>query len=290
MSGLRRARRLALLAALLIGGLLVETLSFWWIGARGRERAVRTWARLVLRACGVRLRLGAAPGAVRPDRLPGGCMLVANHVSWLDIVAIDAAAPSEFVAKAEIRRWPLVGLLCRLAGTHFIERHRRHAVRDVVGQLAAALRAGRRVAVFPEGTTNDGATLLRFHANLLQAAIDANAPVVPVALRYGDAGGVPAQAVRYVDGVTFGQSLWRILAEPAIEARVVAMAPLDSASAPTRHALARQAEAAIGQAIGLPDTSSHAIEPPGTSGQAIGPPGASSRTIGSSDAPAGPDR
>lgn len=255
MSAARRARRLALLAMLLVGGLLVEVSLFWWIGAGGRERAVRAWARLVLRACGVRLGLEAAPGAVRPDRLPGGCMLVANHVSWLDIVAIDAAAPAEFVAKAEIRRWPLVGLLCRLAGTHFIERHRRHAVRDVIGQLAAALRAGRRVAVFPEGTTGDGTALLRFHANLLQAAIDAGAPVVPVALRYGDAGGVPARAVRYVDGVTFGQSLWRILAEPSIQARVVAMAPLAPASAATRHALARRAEAAIGQAIGSRATS-----------------------------------
>jgi 1-acyl-sn-glycerol-3-phosphate acyltransferase len=229
---------------LLLGGIATELLVFPWVSVARRRRIQQGWSRWLLGACGVRIEPPS-------DVPPGACLLVANHRSWLDIFVIAAVMPAQFVAKAEIRGWPLVGPLCALAGTHFIERHRRHAVRDVVGRLVTALRDGHRVAVFPEGTTGDGVALLRFHANLVQAAVDAPVPVVPVALRYLDAAGAPSQAVLFVGQTTFGQSVWQVAAEPRTTAQLMlapAIAPEPSA---TRHALTRRAEAAIADALGL---------------------------------------
>ena len=254
------------MVALLLGGLLYQIVAFGSIGARGRERAIRRWSRLLLGAAGVRVRIepmacdpapcsapvagSAASGARQaPPLAPAGSLIVANHVSWLDIFVIDALAPAEFVAKAEIRDWPVIGALVARAGTHFIERHRRHAVRGAIERMAHALRDGRRVAVFPEGAVGDGATLLRFHANLLQAAIEAGAPVVPVALRYLDAAGGASRAVSYVGGTTFVQSLWRIIGEPVTVVRAAVLAPIAPGPAVARHALARYAEQAIGEAL-----------------------------------------
>ena len=118
---------------------------------------------------------------------PGATLLLANHISWLDIVAIHAVAPqARFVSKADVLAWPLLGWLIKGAGTLFIERERKRDALRVLHQVAEALKAGDTVAVFPEGTTGDGATLLPFHANLLQAAIATGTPVQRVALRYSD--------------------------------------------------------------------------------------------------------
>src|SRR3569832_1870289 len=115
-------------------------------------------------------------------------LLVANHISWLDILVVHAARHCRFVSKSEVKRWPLIGTLATGANTLNIEREsRRDAVR-VVHHMAEALRAGDVLAVFPEGTTSDGRALLPFHANLIQAAISAAAPVLPVALSFMDKG------------------------------------------------------------------------------------------------------
>jgi 1-acyl-sn-glycerol-3-phosphate acyltransferase len=111
-------------------------------------------------------------------------MIVANHVSWVDIFAINAVVPVRFVAKAQVRRWPLVGWLSARAGTIFIDRGRRQDTLRVNALISQALRAGELFAVFPEGTTSDGSTLLKFHSSLLEPALEAGAAVQPVALRY----------------------------------------------------------------------------------------------------------
>ena len=114
---------------------------------------------------------------------PGATLLVANHISWLDIAAIHAAVPhARFVSKADVLQWPLLGWLIRNAGTLFIERERKRDALRVVHAMAEALQSGQTVAVFPEGTTGDGATLLPFHANLLQSAIASGTPMPPLPL------------------------------------------------------------------------------------------------------------
>ena len=140
----------------------------------------------------------------------GPALMVANHISWLDISVIHAARHCRFVSKSDIRDWPLLGTLATGAGTLYIERSSRKDALRMVKDMADAMKEGDVVAVFPEGTTSDGLQLLPFHANLIQAAISANAPVLPTALRYVDArSGQTSQAVSFVGDESLVDSLWR---------------------------------------------------------------------------------
>lgn len=243
MIALRTLWRLVLVVLLLLSGLLIEVLVFPAIGIGLREACIRHWSRLLLWALGLRVRVsGTVP--------TGACLIAANHVSWLDIMVINAQRPAQFVAKSEIRDWPLVGLLVARAGTHFIERARRHAVHAVIQELTRALREGRAVGVFPEGTTNDGLSLKPFHANLLQAALDAPAPVVPLAIRYRDGQGRMSDAIDYVGDITFVDSMWRILRAGGLCAHLEWSDGITPVG--TRHDLAHACENAISLALGQP--------------------------------------
>ncbi len=144
-------------------------------------------------------------------------LLAANHISWLDITALHAARYCRFVSKADVKRWPLIGTLAAGVGTLFIERESRRDAMRVVHHMTESLRAGDVLAVFPEGTTSDGVKLLPFHANLLQAAIAADAPVMPVALRFVDtATGERSAAPCYIGDDTLMGSVWRTLTAPGI--------------------------------------------------------------------------
>ncbi|WP_412556693.1 lysophospholipid acyltransferase family protein [Xylophilus sp. GOD-11R] len=175
-----------------------------------REACTEQWAAGMLRILNIGLR-------VEGERPAGGPLLiVANHTSWLDILAVQAARRSRFIAKAEIRSWPLIGVVSDAAGTLFIERASRRDALRTVHRTAEALASGDIVAVFPEGTTGDGTKLLPFHANMLQAAISVGAPALPVGIHYVDAAtGRPSSVATYVGDDTLMASLWRTLrAEP----------------------------------------------------------------------------
>ena len=146
---------------------------------------------------------------------------VANHLSWLDILVMNAVAPSRFVSKAEVRQWPLIGTLTVGAGTLLIEREKRRDAMRVVHHMAESLQAGDAVAVFPEGTTSNGEALLPFHANLLQAAVVTDAPVQPWALRYRHARtGQPHHAPLFVGDTTLAASLLSTLLASDLVAEV----------------------------------------------------------------------
>jgi 1-acyl-sn-glycerol-3-phosphate acyltransferase len=148
-------------------------------------------------------------------------LLVANHISWLDIVVMHAARYCRFVSKADVRRWPLIGILATGGGTIYIERNSRRDALRVVHRMAESLKRGEVVAVFPEGTTSDGVDLLPFHGNLIQAAISADVPVQPVALRFVDrVTGRDSPGPLYLGDDTLLASLWRTLAGPPFEAHV----------------------------------------------------------------------
>ncbi|MDR7150281.1 1-acyl-sn-glycerol-3-phosphate acyltransferase [Hydrogenophaga palleronii] len=167
---------------------------------------LREWTRQMLRILQVELVVQGAP----PDR--GPLLQLANHMSWLDILVMNAAHPTRFVSKADARHWPLLGTLVTAAGTLYIERENRRDAMRVVHRMTDRLREGDILSVFPEGTTGDGRSLLPFHANLLQAAISANAPVVPVALRFVDSRtGEPHDAPVYVGDTTLIGSIWTTL-------------------------------------------------------------------------------
>lgn len=249
-SVLIRAYRLTrLVLHLLLGALTIGLLFPAYRKAR-RQREVTTWSAKLLRILGVRVRVrGMGPrGGTRP------IMLVANHISWLDIHVLHSIGPVRFVAKADMRAWPVIGWLAKSAGTMFVDRDKRRDAARINRHIADAFAAGDCVGVFPEGTTSHGDQLQHFHGSLLQPAIAQDALLIPVALRYlGDGGGVD-RSVGYVGETTLWQSLRGVLSRPNIRVRVAFLAPID-ARGHHRRDLARCAEHAIASSLSVPVTS-----------------------------------
>jgi 1-acyl-sn-glycerol-3-phosphate acyltransferase len=221
---LRGLWRLLRAGAHILAGLLTILLRFPRLSPEQREIRVQVWSRELLAHLGIRLEVRG------PAALPGPLLLVANHISWLDISALHAARFCRFVSKADVKAWPLIGALASGVGTLFIQRESRRDAMRVVHHMADSLRAGDVLAVFPEGTTGDGVELLPFHANLLQAAIAAGAPVQPVALQFVDTrSGQRSSAPCYVGDDTLLGSVWRTVCAPAITVRIVFGAPQPAA-------------------------------------------------------------
>ena len=239
---IRLAWRLARVVVHLCEGLATCALVFPFASSSRRARLTRGWSRRLLRLCRVEVEHGGGVAALER------ALVVANHVSWLDIFVINALDPCRFVAKAEIRSWPVMGWLAAGAGTVFIARGNRRELRHVFKGLVEVLQQGERVALFPEGTTGLQGGVLPFHANLFEAAIDAGVPVQPYALAYVDAGGRHHPSIEYVGDTTFVDSLLRILQGPPVKARLACLAPLDSTGAHRRE-LALAAQEAVEAAV-----------------------------------------
>jgi 1-acyl-sn-glycerol-3-phosphate acyltransferase len=179
-----------------------------------RHAAIRWWSAKVLRVLGVSL---VSNGSARP----GGSLLVANHVSWLDIASVHAVCPqARFVAKNEVKSWPLMGWLAAHTGTVFIERGSKRDAMRVAHQMAELLQQGQTVALFPEGTTSRNEALLPFHANLFQAAIVASVPVQAACIRYAQPGLRNSPAPEFVGEMSLIRSLWQVARARELSARV----------------------------------------------------------------------
>ena len=241
---IRLAWRLARLVLHLLQGLATCALVFPWASAALRERLVRRWSAHLLRICRVEVEQQGGAEALQH------ALIVSNHVSWLDIFVINSLHPCRFVAKAEIRAWPVLGWLVAQAGTVFIARGNRRDLRHIFKGLVDALAQHQRVAFFPEGTTASQGSLLPFHANLFEAAIDAKVPVQPVALAYLDRTGGWHPAVDYTGETTFVDSILHIIGGEPVLARVSCLAPIDAAGAHRRE-LAKAAHDAIAGALGV---------------------------------------
>ena len=239
---IRLGWRLARLILHLLQGLLTCVLVFPWAGAPLRERLVRRWSARLLRICRVEVERGE--GAHGQQAALEHALIVSNHISWLDIFVINSLHPCRFVAKAEIRAWPVLGWLVAQAGTVFIARGNRRDLRHIFKGLVDALAQHQRVAFFPEGTTASQGSLLPFHANLFEAAIDAKVPVQPVALAYLDHAGGWHPAVDYTGDTTFVDSIFRILDGEPVRARLACLAPIATQGAHRRD-LAKAAHDAI---------------------------------------------
>jgi 1-acyl-sn-glycerol-3-phosphate acyltransferase len=169
--------RIARLALHVARGLFIAAF-FPFHSLSRRKTEIRRWAQSLLDVLAVRVYVHGTLDAARP------LMLVANHVSWLDIFAIQSVQPVRFVAKTETRRWPFLGWLSERAGTLFIDQARRRDTHRINALVAECLRAGEVFAIFPEGTTTDGSRLLKFHASLLAPALAVGATIQPVAIRF----------------------------------------------------------------------------------------------------------
>jgi len=214
-------------------GVGIVALRFRSLDTRQRQRCIGEWSQGLLHTMGVGL-------VIEGQFRAGANLVVANHVSWLDIAAVHASCPrARFVSKADVRRWPLLGWLIAAVGTLFIERERKRDALRVVHQMASALQAGDVVAVFPEGTTGDGRLLLPFHANLLQAAIATEVPVQPVALRYSEPGLDWSPAVSWMGATTLLHSVWAIACARGVQVRITVLPARGTAHA-DRRALAQR--------------------------------------------------
>ncbi|MFI9567153.1 lysophospholipid acyltransferase family protein [Streptomyces rishiriensis] len=260
LAGLPRAvLRLTTVVVLVLAGVVLSPLGRWV-----PARAVRWWSRAVVRGAGVRIRV---TGATAPTAT--GLLLVANHVSWLDIPLLAGVRPARMLAKAEIRSWPVAGSLAARGGVMFIDRDRLRALPATVARIADVLRAGRAVAVFPEGSTWCGRAQGRFRRAVFQAALDAGAPVQPVRIVYRDRGGAASTAPAFVGDDPLLASVWRVVCARRLVAEVEVLPVLAPGDHPDRRALAAAAGAGV---LGGP-YEQRVLAPAGGHGAVSGPAG-----------------
>ncbi len=215
MRRIRACWRLLRVFLHILAGLWIAAVRLPRLQPAAQSAQVQVWSLTLLGHIGIALEIRGQPPLLGP------VLLVSNHISWLDIPVMHAARHCRFVSKSDIRDWPLIGTLATAGGTLYIERSSRRDAMRVVHLMRDALLAGEVLAVFPEGTTGDGLSVLPFHANLLQAALSANAPAQPVGLRFIDkASRQPSLAPSYAGDDTLLGSIWRTLSAPPMVAVV----------------------------------------------------------------------
>jgi 1-acyl-sn-glycerol-3-phosphate acyltransferase len=243
-----------------LAGVATTMFVFPLVGATRKRSLVKRWSVRLLRILAVEATI---EGDFRAHE--GNVLVVANHISWLDIFVLNAVHPVRFVAKSELAKWPVVSQMIRGAGTVFIERERRRDTHRVNHQMARVLAGGDVVAIFPEGTTTDGTDMLPFKSSLLQPIVEAEGHVQPVAIRYHAPDGALSLAPAYVGDTTFAASFWSVCGERRLHV-VLRAQPALHARAGHRRELARAAEAAIRTALAAPG---RATEPAPPAGPAI---------------------
>lgn len=243
---MRRIWRLPQVSAhLFLGALIVLVLFPLWQPPL-RRRMKQWWSRRLLAALGIQVNINGS--------LPSGpLLLVANHVSWLDIYLINSLRPVAFVSKADVRNWPLIGWLAKHNDTVFLQRGSRGHAHVINQEIAQVLSEGCPVTVFPEGTTTEGDHILHFHGALLQPALSVGAQLVPLALRYSDATqpGQVSRTAAYAGDTSLGASLWAIAGCCGLKAQLTVLPAL---SGNDRKLLAPQARDAIARQLGITET------------------------------------
>jgi 1-acyl-sn-glycerol-3-phosphate acyltransferase len=230
--------RILRVAGMVAQGLWLVRFALPRVDVAGRDAIVQRWAEQLLRCLGVTVRVSGRPQ-------PGAVLMVANHVSWLDIPTLHASWPrTRFVSKAAIAHWPLLGHLARAGGTLFIERERKRDALRVVHEVAHALKKHDAVAVFPEGTTSSGHEVLPFHANLLQAAVTTATAIQPIVLRYSEPGLPVSVAAQYINDTTLVESVMKVCRSRGMVVDVRFLAP-EPAGELDRRALAERLHARV---------------------------------------------
>jgi 1-acyl-sn-glycerol-3-phosphate acyltransferase len=211
---LRAVRR-----AVALGFTLALCVVRFWLGhLRGpmtlerRALWLRDSARMVMRSMGIQLRVEGTP--------PTHGMVVANHLSYLDIVFLSAPMPCFFVAKAEIDRWPFFGKAARTGGTIFLDRASRASAETVVRTISERLALPVPILLFPEGTTTDGSHMLPFRTRLIDPVTKAGAPIIAACVRYVLEDGTPERELCWYGNAAFLPHLWKVLGSAGFHAEV----------------------------------------------------------------------
>jgi 1-acyl-sn-glycerol-3-phosphate acyltransferase len=222
-------------------------------GARVRDFVQVAWYRMLLTVLGIRVRISGAPS-------DSAALWVSNHISWMDIVLLGSQKPVTFVAKSEVGRWPVVGYMARGTRTLLVRRGDPASSGQVSDAMTWLLRQQRRVAVFPEGTSSDGQSVLRFHSRLMTPAIRVGTQVQAIAIAYR---GRSRAIAPFIGDDDFLPHLWRLLAEPCVDAELIFCPAVDAAKL-ARSELADHARAVIVAALAPPDACQKARSAGGT--------------------------
>ena len=214
--------------------------------AHDRHRALmRWWSAKLLRILNI--------AAVLEGDAPRGdaAMIAANHVSWVDVFLISSVKPTRFVAKSEIRGWPIAGWIADRAGTLFIRRDQLRDMARIEARVREMLGEGDCVGLFPEGITTEGDELRKFHSSLFEPAVANGARVHPAAIRYEHPDGSLCRQMSFIGERTFMQSVGLIVRQKAVRARIMFAAPVETIGA-SRREVALAVEARVASLLGLP--------------------------------------
>ena len=232
--------------------LMIVGMVFPQVSVQRRASFTGWWARKLLRILNILLSIHGA----RPTAVARNLIVASNHISWLDIFVINATQPARFIAKAEIRDWPITGWLCDKSGTIFIRRGRRRDTARINETMRNVLAEGATIGFFPEGTTTAGDKLLKFHTSLFEPAAANAATIAPAAIAYRASDGEPSGAAAFIGELSFAESVAMIIAEKSMIA-VITFAPQIEAAGLTRRELALRSEAAIARILNVPLPHAH---------------------------------
>jgi lyso-ornithine lipid O-acyltransferase len=177
-----------------------------------RIEVLHRWSRRTLPRMGVAIEVSGSP--------PGGGLIASNHLSYLDILVYSAIAPCAFVSKREVQTWPAVGWIATLAGTIYVDRSSPRETHAIQPEIQSALACGLRLFLFPEGTSSDGASVLRFHSSLFQPAVDLQAQVSAASISYAVPDGNPGTDACYWGSMTLFPHLIKLLGRHSVTATV----------------------------------------------------------------------
>ncbi|MDP3677680.1 MAG: lysophospholipid acyltransferase family protein [Methylotenera sp.] len=228
-----------------LSGLLIASVLFPCSSQAFKAQLIKWWCRKLLVAFNLRvLSFGHTPNNTTSL---SSTMFVANHISWSDIHALNGLVPLRFIAKSEIKNWPIFGYLVSKANTLFIDRNKRQDAKRTIDIAHKSLQAGDNLCFFPEGTTTDGTEIRPFKSSLIQAAILADATVWPVAIRYPNADGSINTKVAYAGETTLVESMQQILfqQQPIVELHFLAPISPAEYAAMDRRALTLHIESLI---------------------------------------------
>ena len=230
-----------------VRGVLICLMVFPWLDAAAKQVKIQMWSQQLLAIFRIRVKMNVVT-------MPLRSIIVSNHISWLDIFVLNSLAPCRFVAKSDIRSWPLIGWLSEQVGTIFIARGNGRDVLRIHQVMAEQIAAGERIAFFPEGTTAAQGQILPFHANLFEAAIQAAVPIQPFAMRYVGPEGDLHHAVDYIGEMTLAESIGSILLAGDIVVHLLSLEPISSDNVHRRE-LALIARGAVAAALQVDITS-----------------------------------
>ncbi len=203
-----------------ISGVCTLLFIFPFVSQTQKDRHIQQWSKQLLKIFHIQSRVVGANKLVSTPYL-----LASNHISWLDIHVINAFKPVRFVAKSEVRAWPVFGWMAVQLGTVFIRRDSARHARQVVDQMAAVLKA-ESVCIFPEGTSTAGESVLPFKPNLFESAILAKVPVTPVAIAYRSRStGLRSDAPAFIGEMGLLESMSNVISNRDIEAHLSLLEP-----------------------------------------------------------------